>query len=194
MVARYAAAVSALLLLAGALGARDGREVPTCVEVHVVSIRERGALGARDGREVPTGPLQGTWKVIDIVEGGASGRGDFKEAPKLVELTVKVAKGRLTLSGPVKEEAVIRVEEEVFEVFTVTGIDPTRRPATIDFWSKADRVTYRGIYQRQGKWLYVCIQFWMSGPTKASERPRSFEQAWDRKKNFGPMLLILEQK
>jgi uncharacterized protein (TIGR03067 family) len=137
--------------------------------------------GYAGAEAAPTKQIDGTWKVIDIVEAGLSAADSPKEARELGKVTVKVTDGRLILASPEGEEE-----------FAVTRI-AKHRPAAIDLRDKEGGPIYRGIYQRDGKRLKICIQFWMVGDAKASARPRSFKEARDRKMDYGPTLLILEQ-
>jgi uncharacterized protein (TIGR03067 family) len=125
-----------------------------------------------------TAPLLGAWRVLDIVDGPASSRGD-KDA--LQDLTVHITgKWLIVTGGEQKEE------------YLIVGINPTPGTPTIDLRDARHR-TYRGIYQREGKRLRICVQFWTQGGATRSVRPESFQEA-DPTKVFGPTLFFLEQE
>jgi uncharacterized protein (TIGR03067 family) len=116
-------------------------------------------------------PPHGAWRVRDIIDGPASGRDD-----KVVQITSK----RLVLAGGEQKQE-----------FVIVGINPDQEISTIDLWDRRHGRTYRGIYERKGKRLRICIQLWITGNAKASVRPESFKEA-DSRKVFGPTLYVLE--
>jgi uncharacterized protein (TIGR03067 family) len=125
-----------------------------------------------------TAPPLGTWRVRDIVDGPASSRGE-KEVTK--KLRVRITEKRLVVTGG-----------EEREEYVIVGINPSQGTAAIDLRDLTSGRTYRGIYERDGKRLRICIQFWTTGNAKTSVRPESFQEA-DSAKVFGPTLYLLEQ-
>ena len=128
-----------------------------------------GPQSAAETGEVTGLPL-GTWRVHEIIDGPASSRDG-----KRVQITEK----RLIVTGGEKKEE-----------YVIVGIKPTPGTATIDLRDLTGRI-YRGIYEREGKRLRICIQFWTKGNAKTSVRPRFFKEA-DPASVFGPTLYLLE--
>ena len=118
------------------------------------------------------GPPQGTWRVLEVIDGPASA---------LAATMVQISGKRLVLTQG----------EEKLELLIV-GINPTKGIGTIDLRDKYKRI-FRGIYHQDGKRLSICVQFWTEGNAKESIRPQSFLEA-DRTKVFGPTMYVLEQK
>jgi uncharacterized protein (TIGR03067 family) len=124
-----------------------------------------------------TAPLLGTWRVLDIIDGPGSPR---VGKDVIQRLRAQITNGRLVVTGG-----------EETEVYVIAGIDGTRGPAAIDLRDPKQRRTYRGIYEREGKRLRICTQFWITGNAATSVRPESFAEA-DSANVFGPTLYILE--
>jgi uncharacterized protein (TIGR03067 family) len=118
------------------------------------------------------GPPQGTWRVLEIIDGAASARADKF----------------MCFAG----RQLVVMDAEDNEKFLIVRINPTQGIGTIDIRDKRKRI-YRGMFQQQGKQLTICVQFWIEGNAKESVRPASFMEA-DRSKVFGPTLYILETK
>jgi uncharacterized protein (TIGR03067 family) len=118
------------------------------------------------------GPPQGTWRVLEIIDGAASARTD-----KIMQFA-----GR----------QVVVTDGEAKEEFLIVSINPSQGIGTIDLRDKR-KLIYRGILQQQGKRLTICVQFWIQGNAKESVRPTSFTEA-DHSKMLGPTLYILEEK
>jgi len=124
-----------------------------------------------------TAPLLGTWRVRDLVDGPGSPRVG-KDVIK--RLRVQITGKRLVIAGG-----------EEREDYVIVGVNPTRGPAAIDVRDLTTGRTYRGIYEREGKRLRICIQFWTRGDARTSVRPESFKEA-DPANVFGPTLYLLE--
>src|SRR5262245_49925530 len=90
-------------------------------------------------------PHLGTWRVRDIIDGPASPRGDKKG---IKNLRVRITGKRLVVTGGEEKED-----------YVIVGIQPARGTATIDLRDRTGRI-YRGIYERKGKRLRICVQFW----------------------------------
>jgi uncharacterized protein (TIGR03067 family) len=119
----------------------------------------------------------GAWRVRDLIEGPASSRGG-KELIK--KLRVQITGKRLVVTcGEQREE------------YGIVGISPRDGPSAIDLRDPTSGRIYRGIYQREGKRLRICIQLWTKGNAKTSVRPESFTEA-SPANVFGPTLYLLE--
>jgi uncharacterized protein (TIGR03067 family) len=124
-----------------------------------------------------TAPPLGTWRVREIIDGPASSRGGEDVIKKL---RVRITGKRLVVTGGEEKEE-----------YVIVNIDPTQGTAAIDLRDLTYGRTYRGIYEREGRRLRICIQFWTTGNAKTSVRPVSFEEAGSANV-FGPTLYHLE--
>jgi uncharacterized protein (TIGR03067 family) len=125
-----------------------------------------------------TPPLPpGSWQVVGFIAGPASAPPGEEEIKKL---RVLITDKRLVVTGGEEKEE-----------YAIVRIDASRQPGVIDLRDVARGRTYRGIYERQGKRLRLCVQFWITGNEKTSERPASFKEAHTANV-FGPTLLLLE--
>ena len=139
------------------------------VHVALIGFLDAKSYAAETGEM--TAPLLGTWRVLDIIDGPASSR-DGK--------TVQITGKRLVVTGGEEKEE-----------YAIVGINPEQGTAAIDL--RAYGRTYRGIYEREGKRLRICIQFWTKGNAKTSVRPKSFKEA-DSANVFGPTLYLLQRE
>ena len=135
-----------------------------------------GLPGAPSVKVTPPLP-PGTWQVVGFITGAASPPPGEEEIKKL---RVRISDKRLVITGGDEQED-----------YAIVRLDASRRPAVIDLRDAARGRTYRGIYERQGKRLRLCVQFWITGDAKTSERPASFQEA-SPSSAFGPTLLLLE--
>jgi uncharacterized protein (TIGR03067 family) len=119
-----------------------------------------------------SGPPQGTWRVLEMIDGAASARAD-----KILSFA---GRQLIVTDGEAKEE------------FWIVSINPTQGTGTIDLRDKNRRI-YRGIFTQEGKRLTICVQFWIEGNARVSVRPQSFNEA-GRSNFFGPTLYLLEER
>jgi uncharacterized protein (TIGR03067 family) len=115
--------------------------------------------------------------VVGFIAGPASTPPREEEIKKL---RVRITDRRLVVTGGDEQED-----------YAIVRLDASRLPAVIDLRDVVRGRTYRGIYERQGKRLRLCVQFWITGNAKTSERPASFKEA-SLSSAFGPTLLLLE--
>jgi uncharacterized protein (TIGR03067 family) len=120
----------------------------------------------------------GAFRVAGFIAGPASSLSE-DEAKKL---RVSITNKRLVIDGGDEKEE-----------FAIVAIDESRWPRMIDLRDKASGRIYRGIYERRGKRLRLCIQFWTTGDAKTSDRPASFSDA-SPANAFGPTLFNLEPR
>jgi uncharacterized protein (TIGR03067 family) len=135
-----------------------------------------GLPGVPSAKVTPPLP-PGTWQVVGFIAGPASAPPGDEEIKKL---RVRITDRRLVVTGGDEQED-----------YVIVRMDASRRPAAIDLRDEARGRTYRGIYERQGKRLRLCVQFWTTGNAKTSERPAAFKEA-NSANVFGPTLLLLE--
>jgi|SRR6516162_594793 uncharacterized protein (TIGR03067 family) len=127
--------------------------------------------------ELAPPPYRGTWRVAGMIDGPAA---PPLSAEEIKKLTVRITDKRLVIVGGEEKQE-----------YAIVRIDSTQRPAVIDLRDVTWRRTYRGIYEREGKRLRLCVQFSITGNAKTSVRPASFKEA-DPANVFGPTLFLLD--
>ncbi len=113
------------------------------------------------GRENAAYSPTGMWRVVDAVDGGYVGSEDPDTAKYLKRCAILITKDRFQQRG----------DDGSTQEYKVVHIDAPCQPAAIDLLDSEHGITYRGIWKRDGKQLWICVQFVMEGDSKASVRP-----------------------
>jgi uncharacterized protein (TIGR03067 family) len=126
-----------------------------------------GALGGGDAARKEQERLQGTWKVLKMVDSGRPGPAD------------EVQKTRLVVAG---DKLTVQMDGKPEELATFT-LDPGKKPAAIDIRPAKGRELVKGIYKLEKDQLHICFA------KDGKDRPKEFASTQEARSS----LVVLER-
>ena len=135
--------------------------------VLVAALVAAGTAGSGDAAKKELQRLQGTWKVLKMLNEG-------KPAPAEM-----IAKTEVVLSG---HKAIVKTGER--DETAIITVDPTKKPAAIDIRQEKEKGVLKGIYKLEKNRLTVCFAEKPDAP-----RPKEFTST----EESGTVLIVLER-